>query len=133
MYFLRNSTISSCKILLSYISIFLNFIIRTLSNAFDFFTSIFCLIYGINTFFRYDSDKDSYCSLVEWEEFKKNYNKYIDPQIKSNTISMSLPFVSEEDKVKENDIYLRMGTTNQLELIMLDSAGRIQRYYIYLS
>ena len=121
----------------------------------------------------YDSDKDSYCSLVEWEEFKKNYNKYIDklklagddinmsfaikqgqpiatylainnasnnkkspfikrmyPQIKSNTISMSLPFVSEEDKVKENDIYLRMGTTNQLELIMLDSAGRIQRYYI---
>lgn len=43
---------------------------------------------------------------------------------------MSLPFVSEEDKVKENDIYLRMGTTNQLELIMLDSAGRIQRYYI---
>ena len=29
---------------------------------------------------------------------------------------MSLPFVSEEDKVKENDIYLRMGTTNQLEL-----------------
>lgn len=47
MYFLRNSTISSCKILLSYISIFLNFIIRTLSNAFDFFTSIFCLIYGI--------------------------------------------------------------------------------------
>lgn len=52
------------------------------------------------------------------------------PQIKNNTISMSLPFVSEEDKVKENDIYLRMGTTNQLELIMLDSAGRIQRYYI---
>ena len=41
---------------------------------------------------------------------------------------MTLPFVSEEDKVKENDIYLRMGTTNQLELIMLDSAGRIQRY-----
>lgn len=29
----------------------------------------------------YDSDKDSYCSLVEWEEFKKNYNKYIDKVI----------------------------------------------------
>lgn len=29
----------------------------------------------------YDSDKDSYCSLVEWEEFKKNYNKYIDKAI----------------------------------------------------
>ena len=52
------------------------------------------------------------------------------PQIKNNTISISLPFVLEKDKVKENDIYLRMGTTNQLELIMLDSAGRIQRYYI---
>lgn len=52
------------------------------------------------------------------------------PQIKNNTISISLPFVLEEDEAKENDIYLRMGTTNQLELIMLDSAGRIQRYYI---
>ena len=61
---------------------------------------------------------------------KSPFIKRMYPQIKSNTISMSLPFVSEEDKVKENDIYLRMGTTNQLELIMLDSAGRIQRYYI---
>ena len=66
------------------------------------------------------------------KEIDNRYCRYqeTDPQIKSNTISMSLPFVSEEDKVKENDIYLRMGTTNQLELIMLDSAGRIQRYYI---
>lgn len=50
---------------------------------------------------------------------KSPFIKRMYPQIKSNTISMSLPFVSEEDKVKENDIYLRMGTTNQLELIML--------------
>lgn len=26
----------------------------------------------------YDSDKDSYCSLVSWNEFKNNYKKYID-------------------------------------------------------
>lgn len=26
----------------------------------------------------YDSDKDSYCSLVSWDEFYKNYQKYID-------------------------------------------------------
>ena len=26
----------------------------------------------------YDSDKDSYCSLVSWDEFKSNYKKYIE-------------------------------------------------------
>lgn len=26
----------------------------------------------------YDSDKDSYCSLIAWDEFKRNYKRYID-------------------------------------------------------
>lgn len=26
----------------------------------------------------YDSDKDSYCTLVSWDEFNENYKKYID-------------------------------------------------------
>ena len=26
----------------------------------------------------YDSDKDSYCSLISWEDFKKDYKRYID-------------------------------------------------------
>ena len=29
----------------------------------------------------YDSNKDSYCSLVSWDKFKKNYKKYIDDAI----------------------------------------------------
>ena len=26
----------------------------------------------------YDSDEDSYCSLVSWENFTENYQRYID-------------------------------------------------------
>lgn len=26
----------------------------------------------------FDSDKDSFCSLVSWEDFKKNYSYYIE-------------------------------------------------------
>lgn len=32
----------------------------------------------------YDSDKDSYCSLVSWEDFKKNYVKYIESAIEKS-------------------------------------------------
>lgn len=40
----------------------------------------------------YDSDKDSYCSLVSWEDFKTNYVKYIESAVekRENTYKYEL-------------------------------------------